>query len=109
METLLEELKLPEGNEKASDFDIFVQLIVSARILRFTNNCEKANEVARKWASIITASFENGTFSQETYNRQNSPISKSNLHKGCEYDGKCGHRTTRRYKFIQNLAWQHCP
>ena len=43
------------------------------------------------------------------YNRQNSPISKSNLHKGSEYDGKCSHRTTRRYKFIQNLAWQHCP
>ena len=67
METLLEELKLPEGNEKSSDFDVFVQLIVSARILRFTKNCENANEVARKWASIITSSFENGTFSQETY------------------------------------------
>lgn len=33
------------------------------------------------------------------YNRQISPISKLNLHEGCEYDGKCSHRTTRRYKF----------
>lgn len=51
-------------------------------------------------------------FAQSTiynYNRQNFPISKSNLHKGSEYDGKCSHGTTRRYKFIQNLAWQHCP
>lgn len=43
------------------------------------------------------------------YNRQISPIYKLKLQKGCESDGTFSHGTTRRYKVIQNLAWQHCP
>ena len=69
METLLEGLTLPEGNEKSSDFDVFVQLIVATRIFRFTKKCDRANEIAVKWSTIITAAFQSGKFSQEAYDK----------------------------------------
>lgn len=48
METLLHTGDLPEGKEKTSDFETFVDLIVAARIRRFTDRCESANEIAGK-------------------------------------------------------------
>ena len=67
METLLHTGELPEGKEKTSDFQTFVDLIVTARIRRFTNQCESANEIADKWAQIITKAFSSGTYSQTDY------------------------------------------
>ena len=67
METLLHTGELPEGKEKTSDFDTFVDLIVAARIRRFTDRCESANEVAGKWAQVITKAFSSGTYSQTDY------------------------------------------
>lgn len=57
----------PEGNEKTSDFETFVDLIVAARIRRFTDRCESANEIAGKWAQVITNAFSSGTYSQTDY------------------------------------------
>lgn len=68
METLLHTGELPEGKEKTSDFETFVDLIVAARIRRFTDRCEVANEIAAKWAQIITKAFCSGAYSQTDYN-----------------------------------------
>lgn len=68
METLLHTGTLPEGNEKVSDFDTFINLIVATRIRRFTDRSKSANEIAEKWAQIITAAFSNGVYSQNDYN-----------------------------------------
>ena len=67
METLLHKGELPEGKEKTSDFETFVDLIVAARIRRFTDQCESANEIAGKWAQVITKAFSSGTYSQTDY------------------------------------------
>lgn len=67
METLLHTGELPEGKEKTSDFETFVDLIVAARIRRFTDRCESANEIAGKWAQVITNAFSSGTYSQTDY------------------------------------------
>ena len=67
METLLHTGKLPEGKEKTSDFETFVDLIVATRIRRFTDQCELANEIAGKWAQVITKAFCSGTYSQADY------------------------------------------
>ncbi len=67
METLLHTGRLPEGTEKTSDFETFVDLIVATRIRRFTDLCEPANEIAGKWAQVITKAFCSGTYSQADY------------------------------------------
>lgn len=67
METLLHTGELPEGKEKTSDFETFVDLIVATRIRRFTNRCKSANEIAGKWAQILTTAFSSGTYSQSDY------------------------------------------
>ena len=67
METLLHTGELPEGKEKTSDFETFVDLIVAARIRRFTDRCKTANEIAEKWARILTAAFRSGAYSQKDY------------------------------------------
>ena len=67
METLLHTGELPEGKEKTSDFETFVDLIAAAWIRRFTNQCEPANEIAGKWAQVITNAFISGTYSQTDY------------------------------------------
>jgi hypothetical protein len=67
MEKLLHTGELPEGKEKTSDFENFVDLIVTARIRRFTDQCESANEIAGKWAQVITKTFSSGTYSRIDY------------------------------------------
>ena len=67
MEALLHTGELPEGKEKSNDFETFVDLIVAARIRRFTNQFESANEIAGKWAQVITKAFNSGTYSQTDY------------------------------------------
>ena len=67
METLLHTGKLPEGKEKTSDFDTFVDLIIAARIRRFTDQCESANEIAGKWAQVVAKAFSSGKYSQTDY------------------------------------------
>ncbi len=67
METLLHTGEPPEGKEKKSDFETFADLIVATRIRRFTSQCESANEIADKWAQIITKAFSSGAYSQADY------------------------------------------
>lgn len=70
METLLYTGELPEGKEKTSDFETFVDLIVATRIRRFTFRCGAANSIAEKWAQIITAAFSGGAYSQSDYDER---------------------------------------
>ena len=67
METLFHTGELPEGKEKTNDFETFVDLIAATRIRRFTSRCESADEIAGKWAKIITEAFSNGAYSQTDY------------------------------------------
>lgn len=67
MEKLLHTGVLPEGKETTSDFETFVDLIVATRIRRFTDQSKLANEIASKWAIIITQAFSDGAFSQIKY------------------------------------------
>lgn len=58
---------LPDRREKVMDWDVFTDLMLSTSIRLFTRENVKANEVASKWAQVVTAAFENDCFSQRTY------------------------------------------
>lgn len=68
MESILHTGQFPEGKEKTSDFETFADLIVAVWIRRFTNQSVPANEIADKWARIITEAFSSGVYSQADYN-----------------------------------------
>lgn len=67
MEALLASSELPEGKEKSGDFTTFVDLIIAARIRRFTNQSVSANKIAENWAKVITSAFCSGAYSQNDY------------------------------------------
>ncbi len=67
METLLHTGELPEGKETTNDFETFVDLIVATQIRRFTDRSKSANEIAEKWAQILTKAFRSGTYSHTDY------------------------------------------
>ncbi len=60
---------LPESKEKTSDFETFVDLVLAAWIRRFTCGSDAANKIAKEWATIITAAFQNGIYDQDAYNK----------------------------------------
>ena len=64
---LIGKKSIPDYREKVHDWNIFTSLILSTWIRRFTNDNPAANEVAKKWADIISSSFVNGTFIYEEY------------------------------------------
>ncbi len=67
MKILLEKRVLPEGMEKSSDFATFVDLILSARIRRFTGDCLPANQIAERWAAVVTAAFAGDGYDDARY------------------------------------------
>lgn len=64
---LIGKKEIPDRREKVLDWDVFSQLMLSTWIKRFTGEDEKANQVARTWADIITYTFRSGVFSYEDY------------------------------------------
>lgn len=58
---------IPDRAEKVHDWGIFTSLIVSVWIRRFTSENVYANDVAEKWAKIITAAFSNGIYNHDRY------------------------------------------
>lgn len=52
--------RIPDRPEKLHDWNIFTSLILATRIREFTQDDPLANEVAKKWANIITAAFSSG-------------------------------------------------
>ena len=59
--------KIPDRQEKGCNFDIFSELMLSAWILRFTDNNALAQNVRSKWVKVITNAFKNGQYSNADY------------------------------------------
>lgn len=58
---------IPDHREKIHDWDVFTALILSTWIRRFTRDNARANEVAGKWAQVVTQTFSGGVYDQERY------------------------------------------
>lgn len=61
------EAMIPDPRECRADWDVFVRLMLSAWIRRFTPDCAAANETARQWGRVITAAFAKGEYREEAY------------------------------------------
>ena len=59
--------KIPDKREKLHDWDIFTSLLLAAWIRRFTADNDNANEIAKKWAGIVTTAFRNGRYNHQEY------------------------------------------
>ncbi len=59
--------KTPDRREKTHNWDLFMDLIISTWIRRFTNDVEIANNVAKTWAYIISSAFKSGKYSYQDY------------------------------------------
>jgi len=59
--------EIPDRREKGHDWDIFTALILSAWIRRFTKDDHNANNVAERWAEIISRAFEKGSYDHDIY------------------------------------------
>ena len=59
--------EIPDRREKVHNWDIFTSLMLSTWIRRFTKDDHTANEVARKWAEIISRAFEKGSYNHDIY------------------------------------------
>lgn len=64
---LIGEKEIPDPREKAHNWDIFVSLMLSTWIRRFTKDNPAANRVAKQWAEILSAAFQSGEYSREAY------------------------------------------
>ena len=59
--------EIPDRREKVHDWDIFTALMLSTWIRRFTKDDYRANEVAAKWAEIISYAFKKGEYDNQLY------------------------------------------
>ena len=59
--------QIPDRREKLHNWEVFTGLMLSTWIRKFTNRNIKANEVADKWAKVITAAFRAGEYSHSEY------------------------------------------
>jgi len=59
--------ELPDRKEKLHNWHIFTSLMLSTWIRRFTKDDQKANEVGKKWAEIISYSFNDGEYDHHRY------------------------------------------
>ncbi len=58
---------IPDRVEKGQDWNVFLSLILSTGIRRFTKENDDANKVARQWSEIVTAAFEDGSYNHDQY------------------------------------------
>jgi hypothetical protein len=64
---LIGENEIPDRKEKAHDWSIFTSLMLATWIRRFTCDNLPANQVAKKWADVISGAFISGTYHHEAY------------------------------------------
>ncbi|MBQ4320822.1 MAG: hypothetical protein IJC35_01175 [Oscillospiraceae bacterium] len=64
---LIGEKCIPDPTEKLHNWDIYVKLMLSAWLCRFTKEDAAANAVAETWGKVITAAFGCGEYSHEAY------------------------------------------
>jgi len=58
---------IPDPTEKLHDWTLFTHLMFSAWIRRFTGENGAANEMAKKWAHVVTAAFASGEYNHDVY------------------------------------------
>lgn len=58
---------IPDPREKLHDWDVFVQLMLSARIREFTLDCAAANETAQRWAQVVSHALTGGEYDHVRY------------------------------------------
>lgn len=58
---------IPDPREKLHDWDVFVQLMLSARIREFTPDCAAANETAKRWARVVSHALAGGQYNFMQY------------------------------------------
>lgn len=61
------EKEIPDRREKLHDWDVFTELMLAAWIRMFTHENQTANQVAWRWARIITAAFAGGDYNHDAY------------------------------------------
>lgn len=59
--------RIPDKRENFHEWDIFISLCLAAWIRRFTVNNSNANEIAEKWAKIVTTAFKDGKYDHQAY------------------------------------------
>ena len=59
--------EIPDRREKVHNWDIFTSLMLSTWIRRFLKDDHIANEVAQRWAEIISRAFEKGSYDHDIY------------------------------------------
>lgn len=59
--------KMPDPGEKRMDWDIFVKLMLSAWIRKFTHDDALANNTAKKWRTVVEAAFQSGEYDSDAY------------------------------------------
>lgn len=64
---LVGEKTIPDREEKVHDWSVFTSLLLATGIRRFTKDNDAANRVAEKWAEIVTAAFEGGSYDYDRY------------------------------------------
>lgn len=61
------EREIPDAREKLPDWDVFVSLMLAARIREFTRDVPEAERVAGQWAEAVTRAFEGGEYDDGAY------------------------------------------
>lgn len=69
---------IPDRVEKVHDWNVFLSLILSTGIRRFTKDNPVANKVAEQWAEIITVAFTDGSYNYDKYVEAYKNILKPN-------------------------------
>jgi len=64
---LLRVKQIPDKPEKLVDWDVFSSLILATWIRRFTKDNPVANDIAKKWANIVTIAFEDERYNHQKY------------------------------------------
>ncbi len=75
---LVGKMTIPDRVEKVHDWNVFLSLILSTGIRRFTKDNPAANKVAEQWAEIVTAAFTDGSYNYDKYVEAYKSILKPN-------------------------------
>jgi hypothetical protein len=60
-------MKIPDREEKAHNWNVYTELMLSTWIRIFTTDNTRANTVAENWRNIITGSFAGGKYDHNEY------------------------------------------
>jgi len=64
---LIGKIRIPDREEKTHNWNVFISLILSARIKIFIKDNEAANKITEKWSKIINNSFVNNKYNHNLY------------------------------------------